>query len=94
MKTTVKKIWFTLIALFIISASAEAQIKGPSETRKQAEKEIYAEQKKAKARKARRDKAANQEISDLNTDPRYKKVVRKRERLLLKPIVVSKERKN
>lgn len=93
MRTIVKKFWLTFTTLIVFSISAQAQVKGPSETKKQAETEIRTEQKREKERKRRSEKVASEEISELNTSPKYKKIVRKKEKQLLKPVVVTKERK-
>lgn len=94
MKTNIIKIWIAFIAFTIVSLVSQAQVKGPEETKKQAETEKKSEQKKEKERKRRYGKVADSEIAQLEQKPKYKRTVRKKERLLLKPVVVSKERKN
>ncbi len=90
---TIIQYFFMLLFVFVLSISAKAQMVGPSETRKQAETAIKAEQKREKGRKKREERVASQEITQLDQQSKYKDVVRKKERLLLKPVFVSKERR-
>ncbi|MFY9310126.1 MAG: hypothetical protein WAQ28_13855 [Bacteroidia bacterium] len=94
MKMNIIKMLIAYIAFTVVSTASQAQVKGPSETKKQAETEIQAEQKKEKAKKRRYEKIADVEIAQLEQKPKYKRTVKKKERLLLKPVIVSKERKN
>ncbi len=94
MKTNIKRMWLAFILFSVLSVTAHAQVKGASETRKQAEKERRSEQKKEKEKRRRFEKVADYEIAQLEQKPKYKRTTRKKERVLLKPVIVSKERKN
>jgi hypothetical protein len=85
--------YLVALALSLTFSAAKAQLKGPAETNKQADVEIQSERKHEKDRQKRDEKAANQ-ISQLDQQPKYKKIVKKKERLLLKPIIVTKEHKH
>lgn len=82
-----------LVALFMLSTSAKGQVRTPSETKEQAETEVYKSQKGEKARQRRAEKANSQELSGVNQKPQYKKTVKKREKVLLKPIVDREKKK-
>ena len=94
MRTDIKRILFAIAVFSVLSITSHAQVRGPSETKKQAEAEIKSEQKKQKEKRRRYEKVADTEIAELEQKPKYKRITRKRERLLLKPVTVTKERKN
>lgn len=93
MKDLIRNYWIMLIASILLSTSAKSQIRTSSETKAQAETEVRAEQKSEKARQRRTEKASNHELSVVNQKPQYRKTVKRKEKVLLKPIVTREKKK-
>ena len=92
MKYIMKNYWVALVLIIIgTSTPAVAQIKTPSETRKQAKVELKDEQKKERERKKEEQKAKT-ETEKNNADFLDEKVSKKRKGKKSKPEKVSKSR--
>lgn len=75
-----KYCWITTIVVLFFLTAAKAQQHKPSNTNKQAKKEIKAEQNREKHKQSTEEKNAKKEENGINSKARYKAIKKKKEK--------------